>query len=377
MSEAILMQGNRAVAEAAIVAGVKFCAGYPITPASEVMEILARELPSVGGRYIQMEDELGSIGAIIGASAAGTKSMTITSGPGFSLMQESIGYAAMIEMPIVIYNAQRAGPSTGGATKPQQGDIMQTKWGSHGDSPRIAVCPGTVQEAYDLTIRAFNMAETYMGPVVILSDQILAHNRESVVLPDLNSIEIINRRTDAPPQEVYLPYRVDETGIPVIPPLGGGYRYNMSGMLHGEDGIPDLSPKTIDACIRRINRKLNKYYDDIVMVENIRNDEAKVAILAYGSSTRPAKGAVIMAAKKGINVEFIRPITIWPFPEKEVREVAERVEKIIVVEMNLGQVAGEVRQAIEGRAKVVQFNKVSGKAITVVELFNKIKEISE
>ena len=377
MSEAILMQGNRAVAEAAIVAGVKFCAGYPITPASEVMEILARELPSVGGRYIQMEDELGSIGAIIGASAAGTKSMTITSGPGFSLMQESIGYAAMIEMPIVIYNAQRAGPSTGGATKPQQGDIMQTKWGSHGDSPRIAVCPGTVQEAYDLTIRAFNMAETYMGPVVILSDQILAHNRESVVLPDLNSIEIINRRTDAPPQEVYLPYRVDETGIPVIPPLGGGYRYNMSGMLHGEDGIPDLSPKTIDACIRRINRKLNKYYDDIVMVENISNDEAKIAILAYGSSTRPSKGAVKMAAKKGINVEFIRPITVWPFPEKEVREVAERVEKIIVVEMNLGQVAGVVRQVIEGRAKVVQFNKVSGKAITVVELFNKIKEISE
>ena len=377
MSEAILMQGNRAIAEAAIVAGVKFCAGYPITPASEVMEILSRKLPSIGGRYIQMEDELGSIGAIIGASAAGKKSMTITSGPGFSLMQESIGYAAMIEMPIVIYNAQRAGPSTGGATKPQQGDIMQTKWGSHGDSPRIAVCPGTVQEAYDLTIRAFNMAETYMGPVVILADQILAHNRESVVLPDPNSIEIINRRTDAPPQEVYLPYRVDETGIPVIPPLGGGYRYNMSGMLHGEDGIPDLSPKTIDACIRRINRKLNKYYDDIVMVENIRNDEAKIAILAYGSSTRPCKGAVKMAAKKGINVEFIRPITIWPFPEKEVREVAERVEKIIVVEMNLGQVAGVVRQVIEGRTEVVQFNKVSGKAIAVVELFNKIKEISE
>lgn len=376
MSKKVLMQGNQAVAEAALVAGVKVCAGYPITPSTEVIELLSRKLPAHGGRFIQMEDEIASIGTIIGASAAGKKAMTATSGPGFSLMQELLGYAAMVEIPIVIYNAQRVGPSTGGATKPQQGDIMQTKWGSHGESPRIALCPSSVEEAYNLTITAFNLSEKYMVPVVILADEILAHIRESITIPEPDSFEIINRRTDAPPQEEYLPYKVDNTGIPILPPLGGGYRYNISGMIHGDRGFPDLAPETIDYCIKRINNKLKKYYDDIVMVEKMEEEGSKIAVLAYGSTARPAKGAVIMAIENGIKVDFIRPITIWPFPEREVREIARRVDKILVPEMNFeGQVAGLVRQTIEGKAEVVQLNKISGLPFYVEEIYNQVIKI--
>ena len=378
MSKKVLMQGNQAVAEAALVAGVKVCAGYPITPSSEVIEILSRKLPAHGGRFIQMEDEIASIGVLIGASAAGKKAITATSGPGFSLMQELLGYAAMVELPIVIYNAQRVGPSTGGATKPQQADIMQTKWGSHGESPRIVICPSTVEEAYNLTITAVNLSEKYMVPVIILTDEILAHMRESITIPEKNSIEIINRRNDAPPQKEYLPYKVDHTGIPVLPPLGGGYRYNISGMIHGDNGIPNLAPETIDSCIKRINSKLDKYYDDIVMVEEIKRKKSKIAVLAYGSTARPAKGAVKMAIEKGIDIEFIRPITIWPFPEKEVREVSRRVDKILVPEMNFeGQVANLVRQTIEGEVDVVQFNKTSGLPVYLEEIFNQIIKMSE
>ena len=376
MNNKVLMQGNQAVAEAALVAGVKVCAGYPITPSTEVVELLSKKLPAYGGRFIQMEDEIASIGAIIGASAAGKKAMTATSGPGFSLMQELLGYAAMVEIPIVIYNAQRVGPSTGGATKPQQGDIMQTKWGSHGESPRIALCPSSVEEAYKLTITAFNLSEKYMIPVVILGDETLAHIRESITIPEPDSFEIINRRTDAPPQEEYLPYKVDHTGIPILPPLGGGYRYNISGMIHGDKGVPDLAPDIIDYCIKRINNKLKKYYDDIVMVEKMEEEGSKIAILAYGSTARPAKGAVRMAIENDIKVDFIRPITIWPFPEREVREMASRVDKILVPEMNFeGQVAGLVRQSIEGAAEVIQFNKISGLPMYAEEIYHQIIKI--
>ena len=377
MSKKVLMQGNQAVAEAALVAGVKVCAGYPITPSTEVVELLSKKLPAYGGRFIQMEDEIASIGAIIGASAAGKKAMTATSGPGFSLMQELLGYAAMVEIPIVIYNAQRVGPSTGGATKPQQGDIMQTKWGSHGESPRIALCPSSVEEAYKLTITAFNLSEKYMVPVVILGDETLAHIRESITIPEPDSFEIINRRSDAPPQEEYLPYKVDNTGIPILPPLGGGYRYNISGMIHGDKGVPNLAPDIIDYCIKRINNKLKKYYDDIVMVEKIEKEGSKIAVLAYGSTARPVKSAIEMAKKNGIKVDFIRPITIWPFPEREVREMASRVDKILVPEMNFeGQVAGLVRQSIEGAAEVIQFNKISGLPMYAEEIYQQIIKIN-
>jgi len=377
MSKKVLMQGNQAVAEAALVAGVKVCAGYPITPSTEVVELLSKKLPAHGGRFIQMEDEIASIGAIIGASAAGKKAMTATSGPGFSLMQELLGYAAMVEIPIVIYNAQRVGPSTGGATKPQQGDIMQTKWGSHGESPRIALCPSSVEEAYKLTITAFNLSEKYMVPVVILADETLAHIRESITIPESDSFEIINRRTDAPPQEEYLPYKVDHTGIPILPPLGGGYRYNISGMIHGDKGVPNLAPDIIDYCIKRINNKLKKYYDDIVMIEKIEEEGSKIAVLAYGSTARPVKSAIEMAMKNGIKVDFIRPITIWPFPEREVREMASRVDKILVPEMNFeGQVAGLVRQSIEGAAEVIQFNKISGLPMYAEEIYQQIIKIN-
>ncbi|MBA7591348.1 2-oxoglutarate oxidoreductase subunit KorA [subsurface metagenome] len=291
-------------------------------------------------------------------------------------MQELLGYAAMVEIPIVIYNAQRVGPSTGGATKPQQGDIMQTKWGSHGESPRIALCPSSVEEAYNLTITAFNLSEKYMVPVVILADELIAHIRESIIIPEAGSFEIINRRTDTPPQEEYLPYKVDNTGIPVLPPLGDGYRYNISGMIHGDKGVPNLAPEIIDYCIQRINSKLKKYYDDIVMVEKIEEENSKIAVLAYGSTARPAKGAVKTAIENGIKVDFIRPITIWPFPEREVKEIARKVDKILVPEMNYeGQVAGLVKQSIDGAAEVVQYNKISGLPMYVEEIYNQIIKI--
>ncbi len=375
MGKKILIAGNEAVAEAAIVAGVKVVAGYPITPSSEVIHLLSKKLPKAGGRFIQMEDEIASIGCIIGASSAGKKAMTATSGPGFSLMQELLGYSSMVELPIVIYNAQRVGPSTGGATKPQQGDIMQTKWGSHGESPRIAVCPGTVREMFDQTVRAFNLSEKYMVPVVILGDETLAHMRETVEIPDPDEIEVIDRRSNAPPQEECLPYRVDDTGIPILPPLGGGYMYNISGMIHREKGFPDLNPATIEECITRINSKLDQHYDDIIQYEHIKKENSKIALVTFGSTTRPGRGAVKMAGENGVEVEYFRPITMWPFPTKEIRAIAERVDTIIVAEMNLGQVAGIVREAIEGRAEVVQYNKVSSHTITVKDLYGKIEKV--
>jgi 2-oxoglutarate/2-oxoacid ferredoxin oxidoreductase subunit alpha len=377
MSEKVLMAGNHALADAALVAGVKVVAGYPITPSTEVVELIAQKIPQYGGRFIQMEDEIASIGAIIGASAIGVKAMTATSGPGFSLMQELIGYAAMVELPIVIYNAQRVGPSTGGATKPQQSDIMQTKWGSHGESPRIALCPGTVQEIYDLTIEAFNLAEKYMVPVVILTDELLAHMRESVTIPDPDKVEIINRRKDAPPKEGFLPYKVDETGIPVLPPMGEGYRYNVAGMIHGENGMPNLSPEIIESCIARINDKIENNYTDIVKYEHIKNDKATIAVVSFGTPSRPAKGAVKKACENGLEAEFFRPITMWPFPVREIREIAKRVDKILVVEMNRGQVAGIIREAIEGKAEVYQYNRLDGLPITMDEIRKKVMEIGE
>lgn len=254
--------------------------------------------------------------------------------------------------------------------------MMQSRWGSHGDSPRIVLCPGTIREAYELTIHAFNLSETYMMPVIIMADQLLAHNRENVVLPEPGTIKLVSRRTDAVPKSEYLPYRVDETGIPVLPPFGGGYRYNMSGMIHGDNGIPDLSVRTIDACIRRINQKLVRYRDEIVMVEHVAREGAKIAVLVYGSSNRPAKGAAKAASESGIPTDFIRPITIWPFPDKEVRAVAERVDKIIVAEMNLGQITDVVRAAVEGRAEVIPFHKVNSLPFTVDELWALIKQAS-
>jgi len=374
MKDFVLMQGNQAVAEGSLAAGVKFCAGYPITPSTEVIEILAEKLPHHGGRFIQMEDELASIAAVIGASAAGKKAMTATSGPGFSLMQENIGYAAMVELPVVIYNAQRVGPSTGGATKPHQADIMQAKWGSHGDSPRIALIPGSVEEAYYFTIEAFNLAEKYMVPVIILMDELLAHMRESINLPDTSKIEIVERRKDALPPCDYQPYKIDETDIPILPPFGGEHRYNISGMIHGEDGIPDLSPDTIDACVRRINTKLEKYYNDIIIFDYEPKNGADLAIFAFGSTTRPAKGAINKAISNGVEVDLLRPITIWPFPEKELKKAAEKVDKIIVAEMNMGQTVGLVKQAVEGRAEVIQFNKVDSNHISSEELYKTIME---
>ena len=374
MGKKKLIGGNEAIAEGCIVAGVQVFAGYPITPSSEVQAMLSKRLPATGGRFIQMEDEIASMGVIIGASSAGKKAMTATSGPGFSLMQELMGYAAMVELPIVVYNAQRVGPSTGAATKPQQGDIMQCKYGSHGDSPRITLYPGDVREMFDLTVKSFNLAEKYMQPVVLLSDQILSQMRESTELPDFDTVEVINRRSDAPPQEDYLPYKIDDFGIPVLPPLGGGYNYGIAGMTHSEEGFPNTAPEVIDECIRRINTKLDKHYDDIVIFEHIKNERAKIALITFGCVTKPGRGTIHKAAELGIDVEYFRPITMWPFPERELREIAERVDTIVVAEMNLGQVAGLVRQAIEGRAEVIQMNKVNAEAITVQDILPVIQE---
>lgn len=371
----ILMQGNEACAKGALAAGVKFFAGYPITPSSEIAEILSEELPKVGGRFIQMEDEIASMAAIIGASLTGSKAMTATSGPGLSLKSENLGYASMAEVPCVIVDVQRVGPSTGGPTAPSQGDIMQARWGTHGDHPIIALAPNSVKETYEATIKAFNLSEQFRTPVILLLDEVIGHMREKVVLPDQESIKIINRKKPTLPPEEYFPYEPDEDGVPKMASYGEGYRFHVTGLAHDKTGFPNLNPGNIDYVIRRLHEKIEKNIDDILMVEEYFMDDAEVAVFAYGSPSRSSLSAVRKAREEGIKVGLIRPITIWPFPVEIVRKAAQKVSKIIVPEMNLGQLLGEVERYAKSDAEVIGLNRVDGELITPQEVVDKIKEV--
>ena len=369
-----LLQGNEACVEGALLAGVRFFAGYPITPSSEIAENMARKLPKIGGKFIQMEDEIASMAAVIGSSIAGLKSLTATSGPGMCLKQENLGFAIINEIPCVVVNAQRGGPSTGLPTKPSQGDMMQARWGTHGDHPIIALAPSTVNEILTLTIKAFNFSEKYRTPVILLLDEVIAHMREKVEIPAPEDVEVINRKKPTVPPEKYLPFRPDEDGIPPMANFGEGYRYHVTGLVHSEKGLPISDSQQIDHFIRRINNKIKKNIKDILIYEEYLLDDAEVALIAYGSVARAAERTVKLAREEGLKVGLLKLLTIWPFCFEEVNRLAQQVDLIIVPEMNLGQMVLEVERASQGKCRVVPYGRVDGELINPIEILGKIQE---
>lgn len=370
------IQGNEACAEGAIAAGAKFFAGYPITPSSEIAEILARRLPQVGGKFIQMEDEIAAMGAIIGASLAGAKTLTATSGPGFSLKQENIGYACLTEVPCVIVNVMRGGPSTGLPTGPGQADVMQARWGTHGDHPIIALAPAFVRETFDLTVRAFNLSEKYRTPVILLLDEILGHLREAVMLPDPATLEIFDRQKPTCPPEEYLPYARGALDVNPLPAFGEGYRFHVTGLHHDETGFPTTVPELVQADLERLHRKIERNKADIVTCETLEMADASLAVFAYGSTARSAGNAIRQARQEGVPVGLFRGITLWPFPEAEIDQLAGRVKAIIVAEMNLGQMVLEVERCSRGKTKVLGVFRADGEPIPPEMILDKIREVA-
>lgn len=373
MAKAILMQGNNACAEGALAAGARFFAGYPITPSTEVAETLAKRLPQVGGTFIQLEDEIASMAAIIGGSLAGAKSLTATSGPGFSLKQELIGYASMAEVPCVIVNVQRTGPSTGQPTSPAQGDIMQARWGSHGDRGVIALSPSSVPECFHVTVEAFNLAEKYRTPVVLLLDEIVGHMREKFVMPDMDTLTVMDRKKPTLPPGEFLPFKPDADGVPPMPAFGEGYRFHTTGLIHDYTGFPTGSNEVTHEVIDRLHTKIKNHVDDIVKYEDFQLEDADVAVIAFGGTARSAYAAVESAREQGIKAGLFRPITIWPMAEKQISTLAQKARTIIVAEMNYGQYVGEVRQIVCAKTKVVSLAKWNNEPITPDELLAAIK----
>ena len=369
-----LLQGNEAIVEGALRAGCKFFAGYPITPATEISEVMSQRLPAVDGTFIQMEDEIASMGAVIGASLAGVKSMTATSGPGFSLMQENIGYACIAEVPCVVVNVMRGGPSTGLPTSPAQADVMQARWGTHGDHPIIALCPSTIRECYELTIKAFNFSEKYRNPVILLLDEVVAHMREKITL-NVDEIDIFNRVKPTVPPEWYIPYEDTPVGIPPMANFGEGYRYHVTGLTHDVRGFPTSRPDEIDPFIRRLFRKISQNFADLQIGEFFMTDDADVSVIAYGCVARSAKRAVIDARERGIKAGLLKLNTIWPFMRIYVEKVLQTSSCVIIPEMNMGQISREVKRVNKGAAKVFTINKVDSTIITPTEIFNRIREV--
>ena len=347
------MDGDTACAEGAISAGCRFFAGYPITPATEIAERMARRLPRIGGFYVQMEDELASMAAVLGASWGGMKAMTATSGPGFSLMMENLGLGIMLETPCVLVNVQRGAPSTGLPTLVGQGDMMQARWGSHGHYEIIALAPASPQELFDLTIRAFNLSERYRTPVLVMTDAEVGHMTEKVVIPPPEEIEIYPRRRATVPPEEYLPFQPDEDLVPPMACAGEGYRFHVTGLTHDERGYPIINAEAQERLVRRLIEKIRKNRDDIIKVEEDGLEDAEVVLCSYGISARAALWPVELARREGIRVGYLRLITVWPFPEERIRELAERVRAFVVPEINYGQIALEVERCAAEKAEVI------------------------
>ncbi len=365
-----LLQGNAACARAAIAAGCRFYAGYPISPSSEIAEKMAHLLPEVGGRFIQMEDEIASLAAVIGASLAGMKAMTATSGPGFSLMQEHIGYAAYAEVPCVIVDVMRGGPSTGLPTSPSQGDVMQARWGTHGDHPSIALAPASPRAVFELTVGAFNLAERLRTPVTLLIDEVVAHMYEKVDTAPLAHLSIEDRKRPNGAPGKFPAYAAGEDGVPVMPPFGDGYRYHVTGLAHDERGYPTQNPALIAAMQRRLHEKIERQRADIVQLECVACDDAEVIVFAYGTVSAAARQAVRMARAQGIRAGLFRAITLWPFPDEALAALAAKVTRFVVAEMNLGQMLYEVRRAV-GNAKCIQAClKANGETISPDEILS-------
>ena len=376
MNKPRLMQGNEACAEGALAAGVRFFAGYPITPSTEIAETMAKLLPQHGGKFVQMEDEIGSIGAILGASLAGEKVLDATSGPGFSLKQELIGYAACAEIPAVIVNVQRVGPSTGQPTSPSQGDVMQARWGTHGDHPVIALAPWTVRETFDATVMAVNYAERFRTPVILLMDEIVGHLREKVVLPEADEIEIYPRRKPTCTRaEGYKPFTPDKDLVPNVADFGTGYHIHVTGLIHDETGFPSGSPKVTEEAIRRLHQKIEIAQDEITHYDEFFMDDAEYAVVAFGGTARTAYEAVEAARAKGLKVGMIRLMTIWPFADKVIRALAAKVKGILVPELNYGQLVGEVERAAGGQCPVELLAKYNMDIFTPKEIEGAIEKL--
>lgn len=369
-----LVQGNEACAEGAIAAGCRFFAGYPITPSSEIPERLSIHLPQVDGVFIQMEDEIASMGAIIGASLAGAKSMTATSGPGFSLMQENLGYACIAEVPCVVVNVMRGGPSTGLPTYPAQGDVMQARWGTHGDHPIIALCPSSVLECFTLTIKAFNYSEKYRTPVILLMDEVVGHMREKVVFPEPGQYEIVDRVKPSVPPEWYLPYEDTSFGVSPMGIFGEGYRYHVTGLTHDIRGFPTLRQDEIEPFLLRLFRKISTHLDDIQIVESYQVDDADLVLIAYGCVARSAHRAMVEARAAGLKVGLMRLATLWPFPRRFVEPLTKAKKTLLVPEMNMGQISREVKRVNQGMTTVLTLNKIDGTIIYPKEILAKIRE---
>ncbi|MEN6591934.1 MAG: 2-oxoacid:acceptor oxidoreductase subunit alpha [Methanobacterium sp.] len=373
-SEQFFIQGNEACARGAIGAGCRFFAGYPITPSTEIAEDMALFLPKKGGSFIQMEDEISALGAVIGAVWTGLKGMTATSGPGFSLMQEHIGYAVMTETPLVIVNMQRGSPSTGQPTMASQSDMMQARWGSHGDYEIIALSPSSVQECFDFTVEAFKLAEKYRVPVMVMSDEIVGHMREKITIPE--EVDIIYRQMPEEGPETFLPFKAPEDGTSPMPAFGDGYKMHITGLTHDERGYPDASnPEAHSNLVTRLCNKIRKHTDEIARIEKDFTEDAEIIVLSYGAPARSALTAVKNARKQGIKVGFIKLDIVWPFPEKLVKEAVANAQKVVVVEMNLGQIYFEVQRILRDK-DVELLPKIGGEMHLPTEIMDKIKDIS-
>ncbi|MBL8291349.1 MAG: 2-oxoacid:acceptor oxidoreductase subunit alpha [Bryobacterales bacterium] len=364
------INGDAACCEGAIAAGARFASGYPITPSTEIVERYAARAPQVGGTFIQMEDELAASITLQGAVWAGARAFTVTSGPGFSLMMEHIGYAAMTETPCVFVDVQRAGPSTGLPTLPAQGDMMQAKWGSHGDYPIIALCPNSPQECFDLTIRAFNLAEQYRNPVLFMMDECVGHMTEKVVIPEADEIDITPRRR-TPDAQLFQP---DADLVPPMQHAGEGHGIHVTGLTHNERGYPDLTIGSQDKLVRRLHDKIALANEEIADWDEEGLDGADVAVLSYGITSRVAQRAIVMAREKGLRVGRMRLITVWPFPERRVREIAQQVRAIVVPELNLGQIALEVERLAAGNARVISVTHAGGSVHRPEQILQAIEE---
>ncbi len=368
------IQGDMAITYGAVLAGCSFFGGYPITPASEVAEGAARLLPRVGATFIQMEDEIGSIAAVIGAAWGGAKAMTATSGPGFSLMMENYGYAIMTETPCVIANVQRTGPSTGQPTLGAQGDMMQVRWGSHGDMEAIALCPSTVQECLDMTIESFNLSEKYRHPVCLMADGEVGHLREKVVIPDEDEMVLVERVLATIEKDKFIPFSNSQTRdskVPDFPTFGSGYRTYVTGLTHNEKGVPATDKqKDHEKLITRIITKISDDREELTMIEEIEMDDAEIAFVTYGASARPAESAVRMGRKKGIKVGMLRMKLAWPFPRDAVNKVSKKVNTIIVPEMNLGQMYHSIKEYSDPGCEVISAPKIGGEMHLPHELYD-------
>jgi 2-oxoglutarate ferredoxin oxidoreductase subunit alpha len=370
-----LLQGNEAVVAGALAAGCRFFAGYPITPATEISEAMSWRLPAVGGTFIQMEDEIASLGAVIGASLAGVKAMTATSGPGFSLMQENLGFACVAEVPAVIVNVMRGGPSTGLPTHVSQGDVQQARWGTHGDHPIIVLAAATTRDCFDLTVKAFNFSEKYRTPVILLLDEVVAHTREKIVLPRPEELEVVDRLRPTVPPEWYIPYADTASGVPPMGIFGDGYRYHVTGLIHDGRGYPTERPDEIGPFMNRLFRKITQHFADIQMVAEELTADAEVLVVAYGSVARSAHRAVLEARQRGLKAGLLKLLTLWPFPRRLLEPHLRQVRAVLVPELNMGQMSREVKRVNQGLTRIETLNRLDGRLITPEEILERLVKL--